>query len=100
MIYAIDISDPNVFKPAKFANFSTLINLILPLLTAGAALLFLIIFLSAAFRILTHGDNPEDIKKAQHTIAFAVLGLIVVIASFLAVNLIGKMLGVANILPQ
>ncbi|MFN4212592.1 MAG: hypothetical protein ACK4FL_01345 [Microgenomates group bacterium] len=100
MIYAINISDPNVFKPAIFSNFSTLINLILPLATAGAALLFLVMFFSAAFKILSHGDSPEEIKKAQNTIAFAVLGLIVVIVSFLAVNLIGKMLGVTNILPQ
>lgn len=99
MIYAVDISDPNIFAPAKFTNLSTILNLILPLATGGAALLFLAVILSASFKILTHGDSPEAIKKAQSSIAFAVLGLIVVIISFLTVNLIGKMLGITSILP-
>ncbi len=99
MVYAIDISDPNVFKPAKFTNVSVFLNLILPLATAGASVIFLVIILSAAFKIITHGDSPEEIKKSQQTIGFAVLGLIIVIVSFLAVKLIGKMLGVTNISP-
>lgn len=99
MIYAIDISNPNIFAPAKFTNLSVLLNLILPLTTGGAALLFLVIILSSSFKILTHGDSPEEINKAQKSIAFAILGLIVVIISFLVVKLIGKMLGVTNILP-
>ena len=99
MVYAVDISDPNIFTPAKFTTLSTLLNIILPLITAGAALIFLAIILSASFKILTHGDSPEAIKKAQSSIVFAVLGLIVVIISFLAVKLIGKMLGITNILP-
>ncbi len=100
MTYAIDMSDPSVFKPAKFGNVATLLNLILPLITAGAALLFLLMILLAAFRIITHGDKPDEIKKSKQTITFAVLGLIIVVISFLAVQLVGRLLGIANLLPQ
>ncbi len=99
MIHALDFSDPNVFAPAKFTNFSIIINIILPIITAGAALIFLARILTASFKILTHGDVSQEIEKAKNSIAFAVLGLIIVITSFLAVSIIGKMLGISNILP-
>jgi uncharacterized membrane protein YphA (DoxX/SURF4 family) len=99
MVYAIDFSQEGNFKPAKFSNLGILLNQVLPLLTTGAALVFLFIMLLAGFKILTHGDNPDEIKKAQQTIGFALLGLIIVILAFLIVRLIGAILKVDNILP-
>ncbi len=98
MIYAIDINKDN-FAPAKFDTVSVFLNVLLPLATAGAALIFLVMMLRAAFNIITHGDNPEAIKKAQQSMVFAILGLLIVILSFLFVRLIGKILGVNDILP-
>jgi hypothetical protein len=99
MIFAIEITQ-DTFAPAKFANVSVLLNVVLPLATGGAALLFLAITLLAGFKIITHGDNPDEIKKSQQTIAFAVLGLVVVIISFLVVQLVGRILGITNVLPE
>lgn len=99
MIEAIEITQ-DTFAPAKFTNLAVLLNIVLPLATGGAAILFLAITLLAGFKIITHGDNPEEIKKSQQTIAFAVLGLVVVIISFLLVQLLGRILGVTSILPE
>lgn len=98
MVYGIDISQN--FPPAKFTNIATFLNIILPLLTIGAGVIFLIVIITASFNILTHGDKPEVIKKSQATFGLAILGLIIVIVSFLAVNLIGRLLGIQNLLPQ
>lgn len=76
------------FPPAKIATFAHLLNVILPLLTIGAALLLLIMLIYGGFSWITSGDNPESLKKAQKTITFAIFGLIVVILSYLAVKLI------------
>lgn len=99
MIYAIDISQEGNFKPAKVANISTLLNVILPLLTLGAALVFLAICLYAGLMMIMNGENKEKIAEAQKTLGFAVFGLFVVISSFIIVKLIGFVLGVKNILP-
>lgn len=97
MVYALNITEK--FVPAKKINsIGGLLNFILPLLTFGASLIFLIMILKAAFNWLSHGDNPEVLKKAQATFFFAVFGLIVVIVSFVAVQLIGKILGIEKLI--
>ena len=92
MVYALDISKS--FEPAKVDSFGKLLNVVLPLATAGAALIFLVMVLRGAFMFMTNGDNPEGLKKAQSMMVFAVIGLLIVIVSFVAVQLIGRLLGV------
>ncbi|MDO8610018.1 MAG: hypothetical protein Q7R95_05690 [bacterium] len=99
MVYAIRFDDPNIFAPAKFNTLGTIINIIIPLLTAGAAIFFLATSLMAAFRIMTNGENPEIIKKSQASIVYSLFGLAFVIVSFFIVRLIGRILGVDSILP-
>ena len=96
MVYALDISQN--FAPAKITTIATLMNVVLPILTTGAGLIFLVMALYGAFNLLTHGDNPEAVKKAYGIITYAVIGLLIVIGSFVAVRVIGNMLHV-DILP-
>ncbi|MBI5123036.1 hypothetical protein HZA75_04210 [Candidatus Roizmanbacteria bacterium] len=98
MVYALTI-DPTSFPAAKVAKISDIMNLALPLALTGAGLIFLVITLYAAFNILTQGDNPDALKKAYASITTAVLGLIIVIASFLAIKLLGVVLQ-ADIIPK
>lgn len=98
MVYALTI-DPTSFPAAKVGKIGDLMNLALPLALTGAGLVFLVITLRAAFDILTHGDNPDDLKKAYGSITTAVLGLIIVIASFLAIQLLGVVLK-TEIIPK
>ncbi|KKQ64775.1 MAG: hypothetical protein US86_C0016G0004 [Candidatus Daviesbacteria bacterium GW2011_GWA2_38_24] len=98
MIYAFTI-DSTSFPAAKVTKISDIMNLALPLALTGAGLIFLVITLSAAFNILTHGDNPDALKKAYGSMTTAVLGLIIVIASFLAIRLLGVVLK-TDIIPK
>lgn len=98
MVHAFNIN-PTSFPAAKIVKVSDMINLALPLALTGAGLIFLVITLKAAFDILTHGDNPEALKKAYGSISTAVLGLIIVIASFLAIQLLGVVLK-TDIIPK
>lgn len=82
------IIDQNIFPPAQVATIANLLNVVLPLLNTGAAVLLLIMLLFGGFMWITSGGNPEGIKKAQGTITFAIFGLFVVIASFMIVKLI------------
>lgn len=98
MVYGLEINE-TTFPTARFANISSLLNIALPLVLAGAALTFLMMSLMSAFNILTHGDNPDVLKKAYASLVFAVVGLIIVIASFVVVRVIGGLIG-AQLLPQ
>ena len=91
MVYALTI-DSTSFPAAKITNISQIVNLALPLAMTGAGLIFLVITLKAAFDILTHGDNPDALKKAYSSIANAVLGLIIVVGSYLVIKLLGVIL--------
>jgi len=98
MVHALTI-DSTSFPAAKVTNIGQIVNLALPLAMTGAGLIFLVITLKAAFDILTHGDNPDALKKAYAAITTAVLGLIIVVVSFLAIRLLGAVLN-TNIIPK
>ncbi len=98
MVQAFTI-DQNSFPAAKVGNIGKIISLALPLAMTGAGLIFLVITLKATYDILTHGDNPDALKKAYASITTAVLGLIIVVASFLVIQLLGIVLK-TNILPK
>ncbi|MBI4008683.1 hypothetical protein HY357_00445 [Candidatus Roizmanbacteria bacterium] len=82
------VIDPTTFPPARIASLASLLNVILPLLSIGAALLLLIMMLYGGFTWITSGENPENIKKAQKTITFSAFGLFIVILSYVIVKLI------------
>ncbi|MCR4276614.1 MAG: hypothetical protein NUV87_00635 [Candidatus Roizmanbacteria bacterium] len=98
MVHAYTINPTN-FPAAKIGNVGQIVNLALPLAMTGAGLIFLTVTLKAAFDILRNGDNPDALKKAYGSITTAVIGLIIVIASFLVVQLIGVALK-TSILPK
>ncbi len=98
MVYAFTI-DQNSFQPARFASVASLVNIVLPLMIAGGAILFLVFAFYSGFQIMTNGDNPDAIKKAQQSLGFSLLGLIFVVLAFFLVRLIGAVLHVDNILP-
>jgi hypothetical protein len=93
MVFAIEVNQNN-FAPAKILSVATLMKVILPLVILVMALVFLVVLFRSAFQILTAGDNQEAVSKAQKTISFAVLGLVLVVTSFLLVRIIGMILKV------
>lgn len=93
MIYAIEINPIN-FAPARINNLATILNIILPLLQIGGALLFLIMLLRASFIWLTAGDKPDNISKAKKMMFFAVIGLFIIVFSFIFVKVIGYILNI------
>lgn len=98
MVQAFTI-DQNSFPAAKVGNIGKIISLALPLAMTGAGLIFLFITLKAAFDILRNGDNPDALKKAYGSITTAIIGLVIVIASFLVIQLLGIVLK-TDILPK
>lgn len=99
MIYAIEIGKDVEFAPAKFTNIASLINIILPFLMGGAALIFLAMALFGAFTWLTSGGNSENLAKANKTFINAIIGFVIVVFAYALTKIIGYVLNV-QILPQ
>lgn len=94
MVYALNLADPAVNPTAKIGTVSTLINVIVPILMTVGGFLFLVMLLIGAFTYLTSAGQQEQLKKAQQTLTFAILGLVFVVFSFIIVKIIGIILKV------
>jgi len=94
MVYALNLADPSVNPVSRISTVSTLINVIVPLLMTVGGFIFLVMLLIGAFTYLTSAGQQEQLKKAQQTLSFAVLGLVIIIASFIIVKVIGIILKV------
>jgi hypothetical protein len=61
------------------------------ILTMASGLIIVVLFIMlvvGAFHYLTSLGNPEKLKKAQGTLRYAVIGLIIFLASFLILKVI------------
>lgn len=88
MVYALDISKESVNPLARFSDIASIANVAVSLFIILAALSFVFIMLTGAYTYLTAGGDAEKVKQAQKTFKFAIIGMIVVFASFLIVKLI------------
>lgn len=94
MVYALNLANPAVNPISRISTVSTLINVVVPLLMTVGGFIFLVMLLIGAFTYLTSAGQQEQLKKAQQTLSFAVLGLVIIIASFIIVKVIGIILKV------
>lgn len=99
MVLALDINKDVNFAPAKFGNIATFINILLPFLIIGAALIFLAMGLYGGLTWVSSGGNEENLKKAQKIFTSSIIGLVIVLTSFFLIKLIGLILKINNILP-
>lgn len=94
-VYAeVDFSKTAVNPIAKFDSVTTLVNLIVPILMLVGGIITLSMLLLGAYKYLTSEGNPEKISKAQSVLIYAVLGLFLMVASFVITRIIGYVLKV------
>jgi len=89
----IDISIPRGFA----STFSGLINGVLSFVLIISALLVLFFLLSGGFDWITSGGDKGKTEKARDKITAAVIGLIIVAASFAILNLVIRFLGFSSL---
>jgi heme O synthase-like polyprenyltransferase len=94
-VYAeVNFGDKTINPIAKFDSITTLVNLVLPIMMIFGGLLTLVMLLLGAYRYLTSEGNPEKISKAQSVFIYAIIGLFLVVASFVLTKIIGSVLNV------
>lgn len=94
LLSKLDLSDKSINPLAKFSDFSKILNLVIPLLVGGAALLAVAMALIGGYTLLTAAGDAEKVKTAQKTFKGAVIGFVIVFTAFLLVKLIEIILGI------
>ena len=72
--------DPNTCLPTVIAGSGQLQEILTIVLGIFGAIAVLIIVI-AGLKFVTSGGNPQSVSKARSTILYAIIGLIVIIAS-------------------
>ena len=93
-VYAVDLSDTTVNPLAKFGDLGGILNVVIPTLILGAALIFLGALLYGGYTIITAGGEPKNLQKAQSIMKYALIGLIIVVLSFLLTKVIEILLNI------
>ena len=81
------MAPPTLDKLADVFN-----NLVSVLIAVGGVVLFFMI-VSSAFKYLTSGGDPKAAEGAKKTLTYAVSGLLLLIGSYLLIQLIGGITG-------
>jgi len=71
----IDLSKPDL-------TFGEIISNLLPYIFSIAGLILFIFLILGGFELLTSGNNPEKVKKAQGRIASALIGFLIIFLSY------------------
>ena len=93
-VYAVDFSKVENNPLAKFGNLAVILNVVIPVVFIGAALTFLIALFYGGYTIITAGGDTKLVEKAQAIIKYAVIGILLVLVSFLTIKVIEIVLNV------
>ena len=88
-VYAAD-------EPAKLSDIVKILENIIKLLAPAAGIAFLIMLLVGGFQFVTSGGDPKAAGQARTTLTYAIIGIILVVASWLILQLIASLTG-ANV---
>lgn len=94
VVYAQDWStkdDPG--QPARLKDIEVIFARIVKIAAQFALLGFFVMLVYGGFKYLTSRGNPQATEAARNTLFFAIVGLIVIMAGWLILKILGDVLG-------
>ncbi len=83
-----DCQGAQAAKDCGLSDLKTLIIYMINFLLVSSGMVALLFLVVGGVQMLMSGGNPESIKKGKATISNAVLGLGIVLASYLIINIV------------
>ena len=80
--------------PATISEVVSVLERIIGLLAPAAGIAFFFMMLVGGFKFLSSGGDPKAAGAARTTLTFAIIGIILVVASWLILKLIADLTGV------
>ncbi|HBC72416.1 MAG: hypothetical protein UX91_C0001G0120 [Candidatus Amesbacteria bacterium GW2011_GWB1_47_19] len=94
ILYVPQVSAATPAPPARITGLETVFSRVLASLLTLVATASLIMLIIGGFQFLSAGANKESAARAQSTITYSVLGLMVSLSAWIILSLAGKFLGV------
>jgi hypothetical protein len=86
-------------KEGFIASLELYIGDIIGAITVLAGLFFIVYAFLAAFQWVTAGDDSGKVEKAKNRFVWGTLGLILIVASYAIIGLIGSLIGISILEP-
>lgn len=83
-------------QPAQLTEIFDVVGKIIELLAPAAAIAFLIMLIIGSYQFITAGGDPKGAAGARATLTYAVIGVVLVVTSWLILQLIQTITG-ANV---
>ena len=82
-----------------FTNLEYIVSNVIAIITALASLLFIYYFITAAISWITSGGDSGKLTTARNQMLNAVLGLVLLVASYAIIGLVGTLFGLDLLNP-
>jgi hypothetical protein len=82
-----------------YSNLESLISSMIGLLTVLGGIFFVFFFVLGAFQWITAGGDSSKVEKARNQMIQGVLGLVVMVAAYAIIGLIGTVVGLDLLRP-
>lgn len=90
---------PTITKELVFERFNDIISVIIGVMTVAAGIWFLFLAIIAGYQWMTSGGDKAGVTAAREKLTYAVIGLVVVVAAFALISLIGTLMGIEFLQP-
>ena len=80
------------------ATIGELVGALLPYIFAGAGLLLLLFLVFGGLSLMLSRGDPKAVQSAKDKITSALVGFIIVFASYWIVQIVGRILGIEEII--
>lgn len=80
--------EPAFAADGDVAKVESFIKAIIGVITGLAGLIAVIFIIIGGVGYITSSGNPEKMDKAKHTLVYALIGLVIVIAAFVISNIV------------
>lgn len=81
------------------ALFNEVISTIIGFLTVLAGIWFIFLIITAGYQWLSSGGDKAGVTAAREKLTYAITGLVIVVAAFAIVSLIGTLMGIDFLTP-
>lgn len=93
VIFAAPVYADTPVPPAQISDIVTVLKNIITILAPAAGVAFFIMLLVGGYKFITSGGDPKAVGSARATLTYAVIGIILVVASWLILQLIANLTG-------
>jgi len=80
-------------------KLNSVISMVIGFFTVIAVLFFFIQFILAGFSWISAGGDKGKVETAQHRLTYSLIGLLIVVAAWTIMGVIGKILGIDILNP-